>query len=352
MALLVGLSGPASGLPLVKNPLSKSKGDGKFHVVGTQIVGPAGGTFVPRGVNIGGLEQTSKGYDVAYWNYKRMKSWGVNFVRVALSDTFWLKSMCTYDATYQAKVDQIVKWGEQLKMLVLLDDHNGTRGQTCGQGKWFNLERSPDIHNLTFVKQLGTRYKGKPYVAIDLYNEPHDISDDVWRNGGVVDGYRAVGMQQLLDGVRSTGFDGIVMATGNFWGQDLRMIVDNPLSPDRNVVYGAHEYPYWCGARLYSRYEPFGRCNGHLYSPYLDTHIPQALSKRAVMLSEFGTQRPIAAEVAEPIQWAEDHHIGWAAWLWCNGEAANYCLLSADGGSNPSVIGQPVRDALHRATGA
>jgi hypothetical protein len=98
------------------------------------------------------------------------------------------------------------------------------------------------------------------------------------------------------------------------------------------------------------RNEPYV-CKGKRYPPTLDLQIPAAAAKRAVILAEFGTYRANPEEIAAPIQWAEDHHIGWAAWLWCNGNVQNFCLLEKGGGTKPSVIGQPVRDALHRATG-
>ena len=340
--VLLALVTPSSALPI-----TRKTGDGKFHVVGPNIIGPNGGVFTPRGVNLGGLEWSPKGYDLGFWNFRRMKEWGANFVRVAIADNFWLKSMCTYDKSYAAKVDDIVRWAEALKMLVLLDNHYGTKGQTCGTGKWANLQKLPDIHNLSFAKQLAKRYKDRPYVAIDLYNEPHDISDEMWRNGGVVDGYRGVGMQQLLDGVRSTGYTNLVFATGNYWGNDLRMVVNQPLANDKNVVYAAHSYPYWCDGRLFKN-DPYF-CRGKAYPPHLDTEVPPLIGRKAVMLTEFGTYRPFPHEMQGPIEWAEKHGIGWAAWLWCNGPTSNFCLLSDKGGKEPSITGKPVRDALARA---
>ena len=61
-------------------------------------------------------------------------------------------------------------------------------------------------------KSLASTYKNHPAVIFDLYNEPHDVSWDIWRNGGQVTEkasrrnpaktYEAVGMQTLLDAVR------------------------------------------------------------------------------------------------------------------------------------------------------
>ncbi|MEY2425350.1 MAG: endoglucanase [Actinomycetota bacterium] len=350
VALLLSFTSSAAARPSLL-PLKKARQAphiAGFSVRGTQIFAPDGSVFVPRGVNKGGLEYQPWGYDEAFWNYQQMKSWGANFVRIPLSPAFALTRMCTYDKNYMARVDRIVRWAEQLRMLVLLDDHASSRGFTCGVGNWAAVHnKAPDLHNRDFVEMLAARYKNHPWVAIDLYNEPHDITDWVWRNGGMVDGYRAIGMQQLLEAVRSTGNKNLVFVSGNMWANDLRMVVDTPLSNDWNVVYAAHSYPFNCD-RVVSIREPY-TCRGLQIPPHLDTQIAPAIAKRAVMLTEFGTQRAIPGEVQAPIDWAEQHHIGWAAWLWDDGKISDFCLLHESRRYEPSVIGRPVFDALQRA---
>jgi len=352
VTLLLSLTSSSMALPSIAQ-LRDRKGPQTpqfrgFNVVGTRIIAPDGSVFVPRGVNKGGLEWLRKGYDEDFLNYERMKSWGANFVRIPLSPAFALPRMCSYDKNYMARVDRIVSWAEQLKMMVLLDDHVATRGLTCGVGKWAGPQKAPDMHNVEFVEMLATRYKHHPMVAIDLYNEPHDIPDGVWRNGGMVDGYRAAGMQQLLNAVRATGNKNLVFVSGNMWANDLRMVVDKPLYDDFNVVYAAHSYPFMCG-RVIAVGEPY-RCQGEQYPPHLDAYIAPAIGKRAVMVTEFGTQRPIPGEVQAVIDWSERHNIGWAAWLWENGTILDFSLLEGNW-SEPSVIGRPVHDALRRAAG-
>jgi endoglucanase len=233
--------------------------------------------------------------------------------------------------------------------MVLLDDHVGTRGRTCGVGNWAGLHKGPDMHNLKFVELLAERYKHRPFVAIDLFNEPHDIENSVWRNGGAVDGWGVVGMQTMLDAVRATGNKNLVFVSGNMWANDLRMIADKPLQNDWNVVYAAHSYPFMCG-RVIGVGEAYS-CQGKQYPPHLDAHVAPAIGKRAVMLTEFGTQRAIPGEVQAPIDWAERHNIGWAAWLWDYGKILDFALLDESGKHEPSVIGRPVHDALRRVAG-
>lgn len=334
---------PAGGQPT-------GAGDGRFHVVGRSIIGPDGAEFEPRGVNKSGLEWRSDGYDLAWWSFVRMKGWGVNVVRLPLSPHFGLPSMCTFDAAYMARVDQVVAWTEALGMLVILDDHWSTRSRTCGDAGWAGQQKMADVHSQEFVTALAIRYKDRPWVAFDLYNEPHDISDAVWRDGGDVDGWHAVGMQQLLDAVRATGATNLVFASGNAWANDLRMVVDRPLRNDGDVVYAAHSYPIWCdGAEI-----PTGTaysCEGRQTPPFLETMIAPAIARRAVMVTEFGTRRPIAGEVSSAIDWFEAHDVGWAAWLWGSGPVSDYALLSESGDLSPSVIGLPVRDALWAVKG-
>ena len=320
------------------------------HVVGTGIVGPDGLPFVPRGVNKGGLEWRSDGYDIAWWNFLRMKGWGANFVRVPLSPHFWLPSMCTYDPAYVARVDQIVAWAEALQMLVLLDDHWSTQDRTCGPSGWADQQKMADSRNVEFLRSMATRYKDHPWVAFDLYNEPHDISDAVWRDGGVVDGWQAVGMQQLLDTVRATGASNLVFASGNVWANDLRMVVEHPLRSDTDVVYAAHSYPIWCDSGPIPDTVPYS-CHGSTLPPFLETWIAPAIAKRAVVVTEFGTRRAIADEVSAPIAWFEAHHIGWSAYLWGSGPSSEYCLLSPAGDLSPSILGVPVQQALWASQG-
>lgn len=324
---------------------------GKFRVIrGDTIVNPDGNAYVPRGVNLGGLEYYAKGVDFGEWNFDRIKSWGANTIRLPVSPHFATKGMCTYDRNYINRLDQAVWWAQQKKMLLIIDDHFSTKGATCGSGKWANGWPMPDTHNLNFIKMLGKRYKNRPYVAIDLYNEPHHVDYATWRNGGILDGVRVIGMQQMLDALRSTGFNGLAIVSGTSYSTDMRDIARQPLTNDWNVIYGAHMYPYQCGSETIPQDRPYV-CRGLRYNPQVEEWIKPLIGKRAVMLSEFGTQRAEDLEVRTLIQWAEHHRIGWTAWLWCAAGTQNYCLVDQAASFRPSVIGLPVQDYLRLSNG-
>ena len=44
----------------------------------------------------------------------------------------------------------------------------------------------PDPNSAAFWKDVATAYKNHPAVIFDLYNEPHDVSWDIWLRGGKV----------------------------------------------------------------------------------------------------------------------------------------------------------------------
>jgi hypothetical protein len=114
----------------------------------------------------------------------------------------------------------------------------------------------PDRNSVTFWKDFAPAFANNPAVLFDLYNEPHDVTWDVWLNGGTIKDrpnsrgqiaktYEAVGMQELLDTVRATGAKNVVVAGGLDWAYDFNGILDGRELKDPNgngVIYANHVY--------------------------------------------------------------------------------------------------------------
>ncbi len=106
-------------------------------------------------------------------------------------------------------------------------------------------------------------------MIFDLLNEPHGISWEIWQKGGFVGtkkkgvdetaflseeekikndlGFRSVGMQGLVDAVRSTGARNIVLAAGMNYGFSLSGILEGHALNDKGgngIIYGSHVYPW------------------------------------------------------------------------------------------------------------
>ena len=137
---------------------------------------------------------------------------------------------------------------------IILDLHWSNAGEW---GKNIGQHCMPDENSLSFWKDVAAAYKNHPAVLFNLYNEPHNVGWDIWLNGGQVTEkatrktpiktYKAVGMQTLLEAVRSTGAKNVVIVGGLDWAYDFSGILKGrQLSdPDGNgVLYDNHAYPF------------------------------------------------------------------------------------------------------------
>jgi hypothetical protein len=171
----------------------------------------------------------------------------------------------------------------------------------------------PDAHSNEFWADAARQFANNPAVMFDLYNEPHDVSWAVWRNGGEVHEspakgqrepeitYKSPGMQGLLDVVRTTGAKNVVVAGGLEWAYDLRGIVSGFALDDRGgngVVYATHIYPWkkdW------------------------DKHVTPAIEKVPVFVGEVGWEPKKGAEASDiwapkALAYIKAHDLSWTAW--------------------------------------
>lgn len=105
----------------------------------------------------------------------------------------------------------------------------------------------PDAdHSPSFWSSLAGKVAGRSDLILDLYGEPHPNGGwNEWLNGGT-DGYATVGMQSLLNTVRSAGFHGVVSLSGIDWANTLGgssgWLTHKPSDPDANLVASVHVY--------------------------------------------------------------------------------------------------------------
>jgi endoglucanase len=280
---------------------------GPLRTSGNKILDATGRPVVLRGVHRFGLETTAAPKGLNDADIAQIKSWGANFVRLSLAEDLWLSTSCTYDASYASAVDNVVRWTTSRGMIALLDLHFATIAP-CGTP---GHRMMPDADALTFWSELAARYKANPLVAFDLYNEPHDVSDAVWRDGGTVtDGattYEAVGMQQLYDVVRSAGATNLVFATGNAWGNTFPSV---PLT-GTNIVYAAHAYR--CPQLDLADCSAVNATDPSLI---LNNWVTPSATY-PVMVTEFGwPDHNDGTYIGNVIAYAEAHGWGWSAFAW------------------------------------
>lgn len=319
---------------------------GPLHTSGNQILDANDHPVVLRGVFLNGLESSPDPAGVTYQAIEAAKAWGANVVRVALGEQFWLSSNCDYVASYQKTVDQVVNWITSLGMVALLDLHYNTVGG-CEAGSQHNM--ADEAQAPEFWSQVAARYESNPLVAFDLYNEPHDISDSVWLNGGTTTDvyspnqtYIAAGMQQLYDTVRATGATNLVFVSGNNWANTVPSTL---LSGATNVVYEVHAYTCPVSA-------PPNCASSSPYDPtqILDNFV-RLSSSVPVMITEFGWPSEYDGTYnAAVISFAQAHGWGWVAFSFDEDKYPSIWDLAdqwlADGTAEPGPSGMPVLCAL------
>jgi hypothetical protein len=239
-------------------------------------------------------------------------------------------------------------------MVALLDLAFVTRVPCGASFRW----RMADRGSVTFWRAVAERYKANPLVAFDLYNEPHDISDAEWRNGGeLVDmtpagpmRWTAVGMQELYDTVRSTGATNLVVITGNGFGGTPSPILGGYEVAGYNIVYAAHAYT--C-----SKPSEATLCTSFPQNQKADVNPrwAQAAKQYPVMITEFGW--PDASEGAynaSVIRFAQsqDPPWGWVAFAWDGTTKGDFGLVADLDTYAPTVSGAPVKAALESPLGA
>lgn len=234
---------------------NKEKWPSLLHVVGNRLHDEQGNEVWLQGVNAGGLETLPQDTQPIKSTVVAIEDWHANCIRLPMNEAFWYgKSPYQKDggAGYRDIIDQIITLAANRGAYVAIDLHRF---------------RAPKQEHADFWKEFATLYKDHPAVLFDVFNEPHGISWEVWRNGGFVgtkegtdesaflteeekkknQGFDSVGIQGLVDAVRSTGAKNIIIAGGMSWCNDLSGITQGYALDDRHgngIMYSWHTY-HW-----------------------------------------------------------------------------------------------------------
>lgn len=312
-----------------------------LKVVGTHVVNSRGERVRLRGVNAAALEWSSDGEGhIIQTVTVAIRDWHVNHIRLPLAQDRWFgKAPDQKDGgeAYRSIVARVVDLCASHGCYIILDLHwsdAGVWGQDIGQ------HVMPDRNSLAFWKEVAQVCKDHPAVLFDLYNEPHRVSWDVWRDGGKVTEklaggrtreFEAVGMQAMLDAVRSTGAKNVVVVGGLDWSYDMSGFLKGYRLVDRTgngLIYANHSYPF----------------KGDSVEKWLAKMVA-ATKTLPVIVSEFGPpgtkEEPWLRRVLQAL---EDHQWDWTAWDMH--PAASPCLVTDWNYTPTPFFGQWVKLAL------
>ncbi len=308
-------------------PTTDAAAPGGYSVTGPTIYDAAHRAHWFHGVDRPSLEWSPTGEQLSQDDYKNMASWKANVVRIALDQDFWLSDAPKYDAGYAAVVDTQIQWAEAAGLDVILDLHWSDKGdytQAPAQ------QRMADAHSVTFWTQVAGRYKSDGRVLFELYNEPHDVSWDVWKNGGASgDGFTVAGMQELYTTVRATGAENLVVIGGLDFAYDLSGVPAYRIQ-GHNIVWATHPYNQ----------------TGKQPSNW-DTGFGFLTATDPVMATEFGdTSASCGTDYYSAfVSYADAHQVSWSGWAWYVSSCTFPSIIS-DWSGSPNAAGQIEKTAL------
>ncbi|MGE9291219.1 MAG: cellulase family glycosylhydrolase, partial [Puniceicoccales bacterium] len=225
-----------------------------IHVDGNRLKNSAGEGVWLQGVNVASMEWNPAGENVLKSTQVAIDEWGANCIRLPVKEEYWFGK---HGDAYKKRINDVVIMAANRGAYVILDLHR---------------YRSPKQEHIDFWVDAAAVYKNHPAVLFDILNEPHSTSWDVWRNGGFVEtkkkkadedaflseeekrknaeGFESVGMQALVEAVRSTGASNVIVAGGLDWAYDLSGILEGYALDDpggNGIMYASHVYPWKSG---------------------------------------------------------------------------------------------------------
>jgi hypothetical protein len=348
----VSISSPPGPPPEAAAPPAPTSTAPALHVSGNHIVNAANQPVTLIGVdrsdtankclhgqtNVAPMDEAS---------VQAMRSWHINIVRIPLNEDCWFGISSLPDSTgapYRDAMANYVQLLNQYGIVVILGDgelHLDSKGRAV-------LQDMPEATQAPrFWTSLAGAYKGNESVIFGLWGEPipGTAADTTaaWtclRDGGACPGlpvtgggpsYKVAGMQQLVNTVRSTGADNILLVPGVRGDNILSHWLDYaPKDPLGRLVASWHSYPTL-------------QCKTH---SCWDSQIAPVAAKVPLIADEIGEGDCQHGYIDDVMGWLDAHQINYLAWTWWAGDcSATYSLIS-DYDGTPTNFGIGFRDHL------
>jgi endoglucanase len=269
-----------------------------------------------------------------------MKSWDINAVRVTLNEACWNSESyvnSSYEGgNYRSAIEAYVKLLNANGLVVILNltwnDGSYTGPGACGPQALCQKPMPDATESVPFWSSVARAFKGNDAVIFDLFGEPHPgiivgsetASWNCWRNGGsACPGfqYKAVGMQTLVNTVRATGANNVIMLGGLAFANDLtEWLTYEPKDPDHNLAASWHSYN-------------FDQCNN---LQCWNSQVGPVVAKVPLIAGEIGEDDCADNYINPLMAWLDSKSASYLAWSWnvnAGGCAPGDDLISAYSGT-------------------
>jgi hypothetical protein len=242
---------------------------------------------------------------------KAWKSWHVNTVRLPINESCWMGQFGVPAAKAQYRA-AVIGWVKKIRangIFVIVDNHVATDGS----GPATDILPMADGHAPAMWSSVANAFKNIPGVAFDMYNEPNNITWSCWLNGCRIPAhtnlnsraYTAVGMQQLVLAVRSTGATNPILLGGIDWSNDnSKWWHYRPSDPAGQLFADEHVY----GPSATNSAAP---CDTDCRAVVADL-----AAKVPVVTGELGEVDCAHGYIDDYMAWADAHGVGYLGETW------------------------------------
>lgn len=338
IAVCIGLLAVVSAGNVVTIRSANAAGLTSISVVGNHFVNGSGTTIRLLGVNRSGSEYMCTGGGNNVFDgpsddtsIAAMASWHINAVRLGLNEDCWLginglPISPLSSATYQSAIVDYVTRLHAHGIYAILELHWNAPGTNKSLGQQVMVDAD---HGTAFWTSVATTFKSDSMVLFDLYNEPQGISWTCLRDGCTA-GFQTVGMQSLVNTVRSTGATQPILVGGLGYSGDLsQWLTYRPTDSASQIVASFHTYDF------------VGNCNSLSCA---STLLPIAASVPLVT-GELGETDCGHGYIDTYMPWADANGISYLGWAWDTYDCNFPSLISAYDGT-PTAFGTGFRDHL------
>jgi len=314
------ISAPAPQLQVSGNKLVNSATGQQVVLHGVDRSGGEYACVNGTGVWDGPMDQTA---------VSAIKSWNVNAVRVPLNEACWngesYVNPAYAGANYISAVEAYVNLLNSNGIVAILDLH-WTDGQYTGPSAGCTSAQAvcqkpmPDsAQAIAFWTSVATTFKGNDAVIFDLFNEPYAsratgsaVSGwQCWLSGGTCPGisYQVAGMQAMVNAVRSTGANNVIMVGGEEYANDLGMpgstsdpsiLTYLPTDPDHDIAVSWHSYN-------------FNACSTQ---SCWTSQVQPVIAQVPVIAGEIGENDCASGYVTPLMTWLDSQQTSYLAWAW------------------------------------
>jgi hypothetical protein len=280
-----------------------------------------------------------------------IKSWHVNAVRVPLNEECWLGTSNVQSAYAGSNyISQVTDWVHRLEAhgITPIVELHWTYGQYTG-----NSAGCTDVHatcqkpmpdtqySVDFWKSVASNFKGDQAIVYDLFNEPYpdratSTSADAWkcwRDGGSCPGinYSVAGMQTLVNAVRGTGANNVLMLGGLAYSNDLTQWLSyEPTDPAGNLAASVHIYNF----------------NSCASTSCWDSQLAPVAAKVPLVAGEFGENDCGSGFSTTVMNWFDQHNLSYLAWTWNTWDCSSGPSLISSYDGTPTAYGAGVKAHL------